>query len=206
MPMAEILFISPYIELAEIALKAIGNKDDMDIEVTRMDEAVELALKAERQGCQVIISRGLTASKIRNSKVELPVIDIRIGGYDVLMAYNEAKRIGDKVGIVDVEDVILGLVSLEKIADEKIVKYTCKNDLDDIGNGISYLKKQGVEVVIGKIAMAREARARGLDAVVITSAYETVRMAILEARRVNTVRKRERSKAEQLKVMLTIYS
>jgi hypothetical protein len=54
--------------------------------------------------------------------------------------------------------------------------------------------------------MAREARARGLDAVVITSAYETVRMAILEARRVNTVRKRERSKAEQLKVMLTIYS
>jgi propionate catabolism operon transcriptional regulator len=125
MPMAEILFISPYIELAEIALKAIGNKDDMDIEVTRMDEAVELALKAERQGCQVIISRGLTASKIRNSKVELPVIDIRIGGYDVLMAYNEAKRIGDKVGIVDVEDVILGLVSLEKIADEKIVKYTC---------------------------------------------------------------------------------
>jgi propionate catabolism operon transcriptional regulator len=50
--------------------------------------------------------------------------------------------------------------------------------------------------------MAREARVRGLDAVIITSAYETVRMAILEARRVNTVRKKERSKAEQLKVML----
>jgi len=50
--------------------------------------------------------------------------------------------------------------------------------------------------------MAREARARGLDAVIITSAFDTVRMAILEARRVNTVRKRERSKAEQLKAML----
>ena len=82
--MAEILFILPYLELAEIALKAIGNQDDLDVEVTRMDEAVELALKAEKEGCQVIISRGLTASKIRNSKVELPVIDIRIGGYDVL--------------------------------------------------------------------------------------------------------------------------
>jgi propionate catabolism operon transcriptional regulator len=84
--MAEILFISPYLELAEIALKAMGNEDDLDIEVTRMDEAVELALKAEKQGCQVIVSRGLTASKIRNSKIELPVIDIRIGGFDLLMA------------------------------------------------------------------------------------------------------------------------
>jgi propionate catabolism operon transcriptional regulator len=200
--MAEILFISPYLELAEIALKAMGSEDDLDIEVTRMDEAVEIALKAEKKGCQVIISRGLTASKIRKSKIELPVIDIRIGGYDLLMAYNEAKKIGNKVGIVDVEDVILGLVSLEKIVDDTLVKYTCKNDLDDIGNGISYLKKKGVDVVIGKIAMAREARTRGLDAVIITSAYETVRMAILEARRVNTVRKKERSKAEQLKVML----
>ena len=200
--MAEILLISPYLELAEIALKAMGNESDIDIEVTRMDEAVELALKAEKKGCQVIISRGLTASKIRNSKIELPVIDIRIGGYDILMAYNDAKKIGAKIGIVDVEEVILGLVSLEKIVDDKIITYTCKNDLDDIGKGINYLKKQGVDVVIGKIAMAREARARGLDAVIITSAYETVRMAILEARRVNTVRKREKSKAEQLRVML----
>ena len=201
--MAEIQFISPYLDLAEIALKAIGDKNDMDIEITRMDEAVELALKAEKQGCQVIISRGLTASKIKNSKVKLPVIDIRIGGYDILMAYNEAKKIGSTVGIVDVEDVIMGLVSLEKIVDDKIVKFTCNtNDLGDIGRGIDYLKKKGVDVVMGKIANAREARARGLDAVIITSAYETVRMAILEARRVNVVRKQEKSKAEQLKAML----
>lgn len=200
--MAEILFISPYLELAEIALKAIGNEDDLDIEVTRMDEAVELALEAEKNGCQVIISRGLTASKIRDSQVKLPVIDIRIGGYDILMAYNEAKKIGGKIGIVDVEEVILGLVSLEKIIDNKIVKYTCKNDLDDIENGINYLKTKGVDVVIGKIAMAREARIKGLEAVIITSAYETVRMAILEARRVNEVRKLEKSKAEQIRVML----
>ena len=104
--MAEILFISPLLELTELALKAIGDEDDLDVEVSRMDEAVDLALMAEKQGCQVIISRGLTASKIRNSAIELPVIDVRIGGYDILLAYNEAKKIGDRVGIVDVEEVI----------------------------------------------------------------------------------------------------
>jgi propionate catabolism operon transcriptional regulator len=200
--MAEILFISPYPELAELALKVVGNKDDVDIKVTRMDDAVSFALEAEKQGYQVIVSRGLTASKIKQSGIELPVIDISIGGYDVLRAYNEAKKLGEKVGIVDVEEVILGLTSLEKIIDEKLVKYTCENDLDDIVKGTEYLKERGVDVVIGKIAMAREARLRGMEAVIITTAFETVRVTIQEARRVNQVRKQEKRKAEQLKAML----
>ncbi len=200
--MADILFISPYLELAEIALKVVGSEADVDIKVTRMDEAVELALEAETQGYQVIVSRGLTASKIRASEIELPVVDIRIGGTDILRAFYEAKKLGDRIGIVDVEEVIMGLPSLEKIIGEKLIKFTCENDLDDIVKGIEYLKEKGVDAVIGKIAMAREARASGMEAVIITSAYETVRMAILEARRVNEVRKQERRKAEQLKAML----
>ncbi len=200
--MAEILFISPYPELAELAMKVVGNQDDVDIRVTRMDEAVALALEGEKQGYQVIVSRGLTASKIKNSAIELPVIDISIGGYDVLLAYNEAKKLGRKVGIVDVEEVILGITSLEKVINDKLVKYTCENDLDDIVRGTHYLKERGVDVVIGKIAMAREARLRGMEAVIITTAFETVRLTIQEARRVLMVRKQEKRKAEQLKAML----
>ncbi len=200
--MGEILFISPYPELAEIALKVIGNKEDIDVRVTRMDEAVQLALDAERNGYQVVVSRGLTAGKIKQSGIDLPVIDIGIGGYEILRAYNDAKKLGSRVGIVDVEDVIMGLSSLEKIIDERLIKYTCENDLDDVVKGIENLKARGADVVIGKIAMAREARAKGLEAVIITSDYEAVRMSLLEARRVNKVRKQEKRKAEQLKAML----
>ena len=199
--MADILFICPYPELAEIGLKVIGADEDVDIRVTRMDDAVEQVQTAERQGYQVIVSRGLTASKIKESGIELPVVDIRIGGYDILRAYKEAKKIGSRVGIVDVEDVIVGLSSLEKIIEDKLIKYTCQNDLDDIAHGIGLLRQRGADVVIGKIAMAREARAQGLDAVVITSGFEAVRTALLEARRVNQVRKQEKRKAEQLKAI-----
>lgn len=200
--MADILFISPYLELAEVALEVVGTADDVDIKVTRMDEAVELALQAEDQGYQVIVSRGLTASKIRESEIDLPVVDIRISGTDILRAYYEARKLGQRVGIVDVEEVILGLSSLEKIIDDKLVKYTCEYNLDDVVKGIEHLKQRGVDVVIGKIAMAREARSRGMESVIITSAYETVWTTILEARRVNQVRKAEKRKAEQLKAML----
>ena len=125
--MGEILFISPYPELAEVVLRVIGDADDIDIEITRMDQAVEVARQAEARGYQVIVSRGLTASKIAASDIELPVIDIRISGYDVLRAYFEAKKLGSTIGIVDVEDVIVGLSSFEKIIGEKIIKYVCQN-------------------------------------------------------------------------------
>jgi transcriptional regulator with PAS, ATPase and Fis domain len=199
--MADILFICPYPELAEIGKQVIGDDNDIDIRISRMDAAAELARNAEELGYQVIVSRGLTASKIRQSGIDLPVVDIRIGGYDILLAYQEAKKLGKRVGIVDVEDVILGLPSLEKIVDDKLIKYTCQNDLDDIAQGIAMLKREGAEVVIGKIAMAREARTQCIEAVVITSAFETVRTALLEARRVNQVQKQERKRAEQLKAI-----
>ena len=99
--------------------------------------------------------------------------------------------------------MIIGLPSLENIIDDKLVSYTCRNNLEDIVNGIKYLKSENIDVVIGKIAMFREARASGLEAVMITSGLETVRTAIMEARRVAKVRKQEKRKAEQLKTMLS---
>jgi PAS domain S-box-containing protein len=200
--MAEILFICPYPELAEIAKKACGTHNDILIEVARMDEAVRRAKQAEKAGFQVIISRGLTASRIEYSGVNVPVVNVHIGGYDILRAYYQAKKMGSKIGIVDVEDIILGISSFEEIVGETFLKYICNNDLDDINKGILYLKNKGADVVIGKIAMARLARQMGMDAVIIESGYEAVLMAVLEARKVSIVRKQEKKEAEQLKAIM----
>jgi len=199
--MSEILFLATYPELAQFA-REVCDGDDVTIVIARMDEAVEQAWSAEKKGYQVIITRGVTTSKIRNSGIELPVVDVSIGGYDIARAYYQAKKIGGKVGIVDVEDVIFGVNTFEEIVEDEIIKYTCSNELDDINKGVEYLKEHGVEIVIGKVAMANEARQQGMKSVVITSGYDAVRRAIAEARRVNTVRKQEKRKAEQLKAIL----
>ncbi|MGE4556265.1 MAG: sigma 54-interacting transcriptional regulator [Desulfovibrionaceae bacterium] len=200
--MAEILFICPYPELAEIAKKACGAQDDVLIKVARMDEAVRLAKQAEKAGFQVIISRGLTASGIEKSGVTVPVVTVPIGGYDILRAYYQARTIGSKIGIVDLEEIILGISSFEEIVGETFLKYICHNDLEDITKGVSYLKNKGADVVIGKIAMARLAREMGMESVIITSGYEAVLMSIFEARRVSIVRKQEKKEAEQLKAIM----
>ncbi|MFA6807512.1 MAG: sigma 54-interacting transcriptional regulator [Eubacteriales bacterium] len=200
--MAEIMFIAPYPELADIAFNVCTNDKDVDIKIARMDKAVGIVAEAQENGCQVIISRGVTSWEIKRSAVELPVVDVLIGGYDILRAYYEAREIGVKIGIVDVEEITLGLSSFEEIVKDNLIKYTCQNELEDISKGIEYLKEMGADVVIGKIAMANVARKNGMKSVVITSGYEAVRRAIYEARRVNVIRKQEKRKAEQLKAIL----
>lgn len=200
--MPEILFLATYPDIAQVARKVCEGSDDISIEVARMDEAVERAKKAEKDGYHVLISRGVTSWKILNSGVELPLVEMTIGGYDIVRAYFEARRIGKKIGIVDVEEVIVNLDSFAEMVDEEIIRYTCSNGLEDISKGIKYLREQGVDVVMGKVAMANEALRQGVKSVVISSGLDSVRRAVDEARRVNLVRKQEMKKAEQFKAIL----
>lgn len=200
--MPEILFLATYPEIVPVAQEICLGTNDVAIEIARMDEAVKRAKEAEKEGYYVLVSRGITTWKIRNSGIELPVVDVSIGGYDIVRAYFRAKKLGKKIGIVDIEEVIFGVESFEDVVEDKIFKYTCSNEMDDISKGIEYLHSHGVEVVIGKVAMANEARLRGMKSVVISSGYDAVRKAIDEARRVNTVRKQEMKKAEQFKAIL----
>ncbi|MDR1321769.1 MAG: sigma 54-interacting transcriptional regulator [Gracilibacteraceae bacterium] len=202
--MADILFLAPHQEIMQVAGEICAGSDDIEIEIARMDDAVQKAARAEHDGYHILISRGLTSWRIVNSGVPMPLVDVSISGYDIIKAYYEAKKIGRTVGFIDTEEVA-GNADLETFAAsvrDRVVKYYCSNDLDDIDRGVRCLIKAGVDVVIGKVAMANEARRQGLAAVVITSGYEAVRSAVNEARRMNMVRKLERRKAEQLKAIL----
>lgn len=201
--MAEIAFIAPYEDLANVARQVSQELGlELDIYVARMEEGVKAAQEAARKGCQVIVSRGVTAWLIQQAELDLPVVDVPIGGYDILRAYYQAKQFGGPIGIVDIPDVIQGLESLENILGETFIKYTLKDQGEDIRRGIQAVKEAGAEVVIGKIAMAKEARNFGLNSVIITSGKETVYQALKEAQRVLQVRQQEKRRSEQLKAIL----
>lgn len=200
--MTEIAFIAPYDDLAQIANQASRELGlALNIYVARMEEGVTLATNLAKNNCQVIVSRGVTAWLIQQA-VDLPTVDVPIGGYDILRAYYQAKQFGGAIGIVDVPDVIQGLESLETILGETFIKYSLKNQNDDIKHGIMAVKEAGAEVVIGKIAMAREARNFGLNSVIITSGKEAVYSALKEATRVLQVHRLEKRRVEQFKAIL----
>lgn len=202
--MAEILFLATHPEIAQVARKVCERGSDVTIRVSRMDEAVELAKEAGKMGYHVLISRGVTFWKLSHASLELPLVEVSIGGYDIVHAYFEAKKIGNRIGIVDVKEVVNNsdLDAFIEVVGDELVKYACHNDLEDISKGVQYLQEQGVDVVIGKVAMSNEARRQGMKSVVITSGLDSIRRAIEEARRVNLVRKQEMRKAEQFKAIL----
>lgn len=202
--MAEILFIAPLQELASL-VKEVSHQEgapEIDIKVARMEDGVRLALEAEGQGYHVLISRGVTAWMIREAGVSLPIIDVRIGGLDILEAYLQAKSLGSPIGIVDVNQMIQEIASFEEIVGESFVKYTLTDQKEDILKGVTALKAAKVQVVIGKIAMVNEAKKLGMQGVVIRSGREAVQRALSEARRVLVVRKLEKRRVEQLKAIL----
>lgn len=202
--MAEILFIAPLRELASQVEEVCcqEGEPEIDIKVARMEDGVRLALEAEGQGYHVLVSRGVTAWMIKEAGISLPVIDVRIGGLDILEAYLQAKSLGSPIGIVDVPEIIQEMASFEELVGESFVKYTLKDQNKDILKGVAALKTAKVQVVIGKIAMAKAAEKLGMQAVVIRSGREAVQRALAEARRVLAVRKLEKRRVEQLKAIL----
>ncbi|MGC7873206.1 sigma 54-interacting transcriptional regulator [Desulfosporosinus sp. SYSU MS00001] len=202
--MAEILVISPMEELARLFREVIEEDGfpKIDIKVARVEEGVQLAQEAENQGYHVIISRGVTAWMMHKAAVSLPVVEVLIGGFDILKAYLQAKKLGKRIGIVDIEEIIQSVREFEKLVGEEFVKYTLTDQDQDIFQGIRVLKEADVEVVIGKIAMAKKAEEFGMKSVVIGSGREAVRRALAEAIRVQEVRKQEQRRTGQLKAIL----
>ncbi|HWI52293.1 MAG TPA: sigma 54-interacting transcriptional regulator [Symbiobacteriaceae bacterium] len=200
--MPQIAFIAPYHELGDLVQK-VGQElgEEIEILVGRTTQGVHLAQEAQKNGAEVIVSRGVTAWMIAGAGLGIPVVEVPITGYDLLRAYAAAKSLGQPVGILDVAEVLRGVTALEEILGEKIVKVQLK-DQAKIDEGFQELKAAGVAAVFGKIAMVNLARKHGIHAVVITSGEEAVRQALREAGRILEVRKLEKQNTQRLKAVI----
>ncbi|SJZ30341.1 sigma 54-interacting transcriptional regulator [Selenihalanaerobacter shriftii] len=197
--MDKITFIAPYQELGLLVERVIKDfQENIEVKIGRMGKGVRLAKEAEENGSGVIISRGITTWKIKETNIKIPVIDLPITGYDLLRTYYEAKESGNKVGMVDIPEVIQGIESIEEIIGCKVCKIYSYN-IEDIEEGINQLYKQGVDIVIGKIIMIKLANKHGMKGVNIKSGRQAILQAIREATSVLKATKQERERVKQEK-------
>ena len=96
----KICVIAPYADLAELAC-AVGRETPIPFDVWEgnLEIGGAKAQQAEKEGAQVIVSRGGTASIIR-PKVNVPVVEIQVTGYDVLRVMRPLIGAGKTAGIV----------------------------------------------------------------------------------------------------------
>lgn len=204
--MSSIVLIAPFEELARVAQDTCRKlNENIPIRTATMDNAVQTAREAIGQGAEVIISRGSVAWKIEQARLPVPLIHIPITGYDLLRAFLQARKVGNKIGMADTPEVLAGVESLESMFKEKIETYPVHSP-KDAERAIQALMHKGIDVLIGKMVYVRMLADSPIRTVVLSSGQESIIQAINEAKKVVEVRRAEVAQTEQVRAILDFIS
>ena len=205
----KICIIAPYADLAELAC-AVGRETPIPFDVWEgnLEIGGAKAQQAEKEGAQVIVSRGGTASIIRQ-KVSLPVVEIQVTGYDVLRVMRPLIGAGKTAGIVGYFNVVKGcryVCDLLGIPSREFILPTDYTEIDweEIRARLRrIIEEEGVDVLIGDtVAFANSVGNLGRDVLLITSGRESILRAVEEAANLLRVREEEQKNAQRFEAVL----
>lgn len=177
-------FISPYDAMVPMIEELKQEHVDLEIvaKVGNLDKGLELAYELEQQGTDIIISRGGTASLIRES-IALPVIDVHISGYDLLRSIMLASgHSKEKKALVGFSNITLGARSIVSLLDIEleVVTITHASEVEPI---LAELKAKGFTRILGDVVTINAATEFGLNGLLIQSGREAILESLEEARR-----------------------
>ncbi|MDR3565896.1 MAG: sigma 54-interacting transcriptional regulator [Negativicutes bacterium] len=201
--MAEIMLIAPQPEIVELAKDLGWGLPEMEICQARLDEGVTAAREAVAKGTKVLVSRGLTYQMIAAALPEVHSVEIKFSGYDILRAYLEASLVATPVAIVEQQEVIDGLASIEGILG--LGNATIKIPFDhrwDYSDGVEKAIRQGAACIVGNQAIVQAANRRGLPGVLVHSGQEAVTVAMSVAQNILAQLRLKETNARQLDTII----
>lgn len=193
----------PYEELADklaTACRELGIEAEIML-TPELPQAVETARQLAECGIQVIVARGIAAWRVRMAEAGLSVVDIPVTGFDMLTALQKAEKLGGPIGICELAPIIRTAESMEQYTKIPLIKHVIE-DYTNLETGISLLRQQGAQVIIGRRTAVDLALRLNMAAVPIFSSSESVFLALEEAQRVVLANKIERARAEQFRAIL----
>ena len=151
----------------------------------------------------VIIARGGTAYKLRETNYHIPVVEITLSGHDLTRALFESKtKFGQKkIAAIGSINMIMGVEYFSDILDLEIQPYVYFEN-NEIESLVDKAAQDGAAVVIGGVNTCVYAKDLGLATIFLKTGREAVWYALAEAKRVATVSRREQGKALRFKTIL----
>ena len=164
------------------------------------DGALDKAHKLERdKAVDVIVTAGANAAYMR-SNIGLPVITIKISGFDVLLAMLKGRSISDRVGIVTYLDPIPELDAVKEMLKLDISQRTYCT-FEDATICVKTLAREGYQVVIGSSLVVEQAEQNGMQGILVYS-LSAVRQAIEDALEIARVATLETARYDHLNGVL----
>jgi len=201
----KIVFVASDEKLANMAEEVICElKENIEVFQGSFSEGLKCARQAVKEGANIIISRGGTGNLIRRN-VEIPVVSIEFGSYDVINSISKAIEYSNTIGIVGFSDLASTYkrVSpiLEKTFSSHIITTTIQTERE-IEKSVTNLYQVGCRVFIGGHAVMEAVEKHGLNGVLIETGKEAISEAISYAKGLMEVQLKEKEKAEILKSII----
>lgn len=193
--MGKIAFLVPHAPLVPIIEKMIAPYEQVFVEYCgNYDEILGFAAGLVEQGCEIIIARAGTASRIRRSGLDVAVVELPVTGFDIIRALTAAQQYGPKIAVVAYAKMVRGIECLTRLRDFSFRQYTTEHDDAAVESLILQALRDGADVVVGGGIFCQIAEKHGLPAVFIDNGEDAIRLAIDEAFRLESAIESEKIK------------
>ncbi len=197
----KIALIAPYDGLKTIADQVINEKKlNITTAIGDMSGGVLEARKAKKKGKKVVISRGGTARVIKEY-VDIPVVEIKVTGYDLLRVLNKYKDAKKNIAVVGYDNVVSGAKAISGILGFDI-KYFPVLKEDEVEKNIEIAYEFGMELIIGDTIAVRMAKKKGIGYELIRSGKEAILNSIEESKKLYEAIEIEREKNQRNRILL----
>lgn len=186
--------------LVHSVLADYENQADIVVIDQVFDDALTVAQDLERnKATDVIISAGANATILR-SALTLPVVPIKVTGYDVLLALMKARAVSERVGIVTYRDPIPELEATKDLLKLEVSQRTYQT-LEDARDCFLSLAAEGYRVIVGSSVVVDLAEQNGIVGILAYS-QTSIRQAIEDGIEIARIANIENARYEQLNIVL----
>jgi transcriptional regulator with PAS, ATPase and Fis domain len=205
---SKIAFIAPYEEIyitGNQVIADLGLSSKIVCYLGSLNKGVEVARQAEREGVEVIVSRGGTAEFIMHSAIKIPVVEISITIEDLAQALVSAKKLTGldkpRIAVAAFKNMIYDIEVFSKFMDVNLFIYRFHQE-EQIMLTIEQAIADKIDVLIGGIETTKMAAERGLKTILLASGKAAFQAAFLQAEKLTYARKIEKDRLQKFRILV----
>lgn len=195
------LFAPDRQKLAELQELLAEYQDEIIFEVASVVDGVAKAKKLLSQKVEIILARGQAAIEIRDNFPALTVVDIPITGFDLVMALEKARSVGNHVAVIAFPVMTRQIECLESALGVRIKKYNILSQ-DHVNPAIDDAIQDGADVLLGGYITGQAASKKGIPYVQVVCGNQAYIEAFHNAKRILASVHEEKQKAGLIQTVL----
>lgn len=205
--MAKVAVLVPSQELCNLAQPLVGTFPSitlMTLEYIKTSQAESRARELERQGCDLIVARGVQARIIKQS-VKLPVVEISVTLQELASVMLELKSElalpCPRIGLIGVANMFSDTSRFNELFGIELKLYMVRQN-EELANAVSQAQADGCVGVIGGDIVCETARQKKLAYKYIPTGSESVHNALNFASRVGYAIDLEKHNSAEINALL----